>query len=110
MPISLSHSFNKAVSVSIPSLFGDALPRVCTLVGTDAGGIWLQITDPSFKLFRTDKDRVARANPNVFVPFAQIAYLLDSTAIANPSGTPGQPTKETSNPNSVVETRPRRKK
>ena len=54
MPISLGLSLNKVVSVSIPSLFGDVLPRVCTLVGADTGGVWLQITDPSFKLFRND--------------------------------------------------------
>jgi hypothetical protein len=110
MPISLGHSLNKAVSVSIPLLFGDALPRVCTLVGAEAGGVWLQITDPSFKLFRTDKNRVAQANRNVFVPFAQIAYLLDSAAIANPGSTSGQPTSQTRNPNPAVETRPKRKK
>jgi hypothetical protein len=110
MPISLGHSLNKAVSVSIPLLFGDGLPRICTLVGSEAGGVWLQIADPSFRLFRTDKTQVAQANPNVFVPFAQIAYLLDSAAIANPSGTSSRPTSETSDPNPAVETRPKRKK
>jgi hypothetical protein len=110
MPISLGLSLNKVVSVSIPSLFGDVLPRVCTLVGADTGGVWLQITDPSFKLFRNDKGTAAPANPNVFVPFAQIAYLLDSAAIANPSGASGKPTSEASNANPAVKTRPKRKK
>jgi hypothetical protein len=110
MAISLGHSLNKIVSVSIPSVFGDELPRVCTLVGIEAGGVWLQITDPNFRLFRADKSQVAPAKSSVFVPFAQIAYLLDSTAIANPNGTSGQPTSESSDPNPAVETRPRRKK
>jgi hypothetical protein len=110
MPVSLGHSLNKAVSISIPLLFGDDLPHVCTLVGIDAGGVWLQIADPGFKLFQTDKTWIAAAKPNVFVPFAQIAYLLDSTVSAASSGPSGQPTSPSSEPNPAVETRPERKK
>jgi hypothetical protein len=108
MPILLGHSLNKIVSFSILSLFGDQLPHVCTLVGIEAGsGFWLQIADPIFVWFRNDKNRIPTANPNVFVPFAQIAYLLDSTAIANPNGTSDQPINESGVGN---KTRPRRKK
>lgn len=110
MPVSLGHSLNKAVSISVPLLFGDHLPHVCTLVGTDSGGIWLQIPDPSFRLFQTDKTRIAPAKPNVFVPFAQIAYLLDSTASAPPGGPSGQPAGQSSKPNAATKTRPKRKK
>jgi hypothetical protein len=110
MPVSLAHSLNKIVSISIPLLFDDKLPRLCTLVGTEAGGVWLQITDPNFKLFPTDKGRVAPANPNVFVPFAQIAYLLESTTTADPASSPAPPASGASSPSRAIETPAARKK
>ena len=109
MPVSLGHSLNKVVSISSPSLFGDDLPRVCTLVGIEAAGVWLQIADPSFKLFQADKTRIAATKPNVFVPFAQIDYLLDSTS-ATSSGPSGQPTSPSSKTNPAAKTRPELKK
>jgi hypothetical protein len=110
MPVSLGHSLNKAISVSIPPLFGDELPHVCILIGIDAGGVWLNITDPSCRLFQSVKDRISSENPNVFVPYAQIAYLLDSAVMANPNGTSGQPANASSDPDPAVETRSKEKK
>jgi hypothetical protein len=103
MPVSLAHSLNKIVSISIPLLFDDKLPRLCKLVGTEAGGVWLQIADSNFKLFQTDKGRVSPANPNVFVPFAQIAYLLESTT-ADPASPPAPPASVASSPSRAIET------
>jgi hypothetical protein len=109
MPVSLAHSLNKIVSISIPLLFDDKLPRLCTLVGTEAGGVWLQITDPNFKLFQTDKGRVSPANPNVFVPFAQIAYLLEATTV-DPASLSAPPASGASSSSRAIETPPTRKK
>lgn len=84
MPISLGHSLNKPVSVSIPALFGDDQRRVCTLMGIEpGGGVWLAIADPHIDVLQTAKGRGSTANVNVFVPFAQIAYLVDSVPAAN---------------------------
>jgi len=110
MSISLVHSLNKIISVSIPSLFGDGMPHVCTLVGIETGGVWLQITDPGFRLFPAGENRARAANPNVFVPFAQIAYLLDSTTITNPKDRPAEQASKSSNPNPTIKTRAKRKK
>jgi hypothetical protein len=108
MPVSLAHSLNKIVSISIPLLFDDKLPRRCTLVGIEAGGVWLQIADPNFRLFQVDKDRVAPANPNVFVPFPQIAYLLEN--VADPARPPAPPTSGAGGPGRAIETPSARKK
>jgi hypothetical protein len=110
MSISLAHSLNKVVSISIPLLFGDKLPRRCTLVGTEGGGVWLQITDPNLRLFQTDKDRIPPGNPNVFVPFAQIAYLLESATTADSVSPPAPPTGGARDPSRPIESSPARKK
>jgi hypothetical protein len=105
MPISLAHSLNKVVSISRPLLFGDKLPRHCTLLGTEGGGVWLRITDPNLRSFQADQDGIAAANPNVFVPFAQIAYLLESGTPVDSVSPP--PTSGARNP---IESHPARKK
>jgi hypothetical protein len=108
MSISLGHNLNKTVGVSIPSLFGDDLARVCTLVGIEPSGVWLLCADPSFT-FQTDQNQIPPTNPNVFIPFAQIAYLLDSTSMATPAGASSQPSSESSSPDPEA-ARPKRKK
>jgi hypothetical protein len=112
MPISLGNCLSKngALLVSSHSLFGDKNLHVCTLVGLETGGLWLQINDPGFTLFQTDISRVPPTNPNVFVPFAQIGYLLDSTTMANSKGAPGQPASATNSPSPPGKPQPKPKK
>jgi hypothetical protein len=80
----LGHYLNKSLLVSIPSIFGDDDPRACTLTGIEPSGLWLESEDFSKKLLHPDDKR---ARPHVFIPFHQIAYLLEATADAH--GKPG---------------------
>jgi hypothetical protein len=99
-----------ALLVSSHSLFSDKKLYVCTLVGLETGGLWLQINAPGFTLFQTDVNQASAANPNVFVPFAQIGYLLDSTTMPNSNGTTGQPASETGQPSPPIKSQPKLKK
>jgi hypothetical protein len=71
---SLSHHINKIILISIPSIFEDNHPRACTLVGIEVSGLWLESPDLAEKLLHPDDKRAAAS---IFVPFAQIAYLLE---------------------------------
>ena len=112
MSSSLSHFLNKekAVFVVIPAIFGDERPRACTLVGIEVSGVWLQSDDLSGTLFRTCEVRVPPTNPNVFVPFAQIAYLVDSTATGNPAVMSHQPSKESRGQHATIKGQTKRRK
>jgi hypothetical protein len=84
VPTSPGQFLGKSVVVSIPSLFDDGEARLYTLVGIEANGLWLQSADLSPRLCQTDKNQTSPAPASIFFPFAQIAYLFDSTALAHP--------------------------
>jgi hypothetical protein len=71
----LGHYVNKPVLVSIPPLFADGQLRACRLIGVESGGLWLESEDFT-KLAFPNADRSAA---KVFVPFTQIAYLVEGT-------------------------------
>ena|SRR5580704_4029721 len=73
----LGHHVNKMVLVSIPSVFADATPRACRLVGVEVSGLWLESADLTTALFAASDDYQART---VFVPFTQISYLVSGEA------------------------------
>jgi hypothetical protein len=72
----LGHLVNKPVLVSIPSVFGGAEPRSCRLVGLDAAGLWLESADLSGTIIAV----AGLLPPTFFVPFTQIAYVLEARA------------------------------
>ena len=72
----LGHYVNKPVLVSIPPLFADGQPRACKLIGIEPGGLWLESEDLT-KLAFPNADR--RSAAKIFVPFTQIAYLVEGT-------------------------------
>ncbi len=74
---SLGHHLNKTVLVSIPPIFEDQ-PVTCTLAGIEAAGVWLVNKDLSKKLLHGDDDRTVVP---IFIPFAQIAYLLEAAEV-----------------------------
>jgi hypothetical protein len=71
----LGNYINKVVQVSIPALFGEAPPRLCQLIGVEPGGVWLE----SPELTRAVFPKSAEATAQIFVPFAQIAYIAVGT-------------------------------
>jgi hypothetical protein len=74
----LGHHLNKTVLVSIPPIFTTAEPRHCRLVGIDPAGVWLESED----LSRIAFPNVERLPAKVFVPFTQIAYLVEAPPAA----------------------------
>jgi hypothetical protein len=74
MIISLGHHLNSVVVVSIPALFEDDRPRECTLVGIEVSGVWLAGLELAKK---SHADAKYAASP-IFVPFAQIIYLMEA--------------------------------
>jgi len=76
----LGHHLNKSVSVSIPAIFGDNVSRVCLMLGVEVSGLWLAGEELGITLFPELENSAEKA---VFVPFAQIGYLVDS-AVAPP--------------------------
>ena len=79
---SLGHHLNKTVLVSIPPIFEDHQPVTCTLAGIEASGVWLASKDLWKKLLHGDDDR---AVVPIFIPFAQIAYLLEAPEGRHPT-------------------------
>jgi hypothetical protein len=72
----LGHHVNKPVLVSIPSIFPDGEPQACTLIGIEPAGLWLESEELTRTLFPdTESEKVRK----VFVPFAQIGYLVEGT-------------------------------
>ncbi len=74
----LGHYLNKLVLVSIPSIFGDDTARACKLTGIEPSGLWLESEDFATTLLEHDDKRAA---PHVFIPFHQIAFLLEPARI-----------------------------
>ena len=72
----LGHHVNKLVLVSIPSIFADSEPHICKLVGIEPSGLWLESEDLTRTIFPNTESGPVK---NVFIPFAQIAYLVEDT-------------------------------
>jgi hypothetical protein len=96
----LARYLNKSILVSIPALFEDPLCRRCRLVGAEITGLWLQSEELTGRLLPSESADLARLEPVVFVPFAQIAGVLVAT------GVPQQPpaTTEPAGPAKCVPT------
>jgi|SRR5450759_3705665 hypothetical protein len=77
----LARYLNKTILVSIPAVFADALCRPCTLLGAEINGLWLQSDELTKRLLPSDSADLARLQPVVFVPFAQIAGVLVATGV-----------------------------
>jgi hypothetical protein len=85
MTTKLVQFFNKTILVCIPSLYDDKQPRPFTLVGIEPCGLWLESEDLASTLLSSDEKRSAPTTLAAFVPFAQIAYVLDGTHILTPA-------------------------
>jgi hypothetical protein len=71
----LEHLVNKIVRVSVPFLFKDSGPCPCRLVAVETCGLWLAGAELAEKLF---PDAEKQIEPVVFIPFTQIAYLIEA--------------------------------
>lgn len=69
----LLNSINMPVHVSCPALFGERTPVLCTLAGVEPGGLWLEGEAVMKAVF---EDAEEAASTTIFVPFAQIAYVV----------------------------------
>jgi hypothetical protein len=98
---SLGHYLNKNLLVSLPSIFEDAEPRACTLSGIEASGLWLSSDDLAKRFLSPEERRVVT---HIFVPFTQIAYLLEERVV-----TQRKPTANRKTAGSVIKDRPARK-
>ncbi len=68
----LANCMNKSVQVASAAIFGDTKPRICKLVGLEEGGVWLACDELTKMVYRN----VEGATAAVFVPLAQITYLV----------------------------------
>jgi hypothetical protein len=86
----LRNYIGKPIHVSSPLLFGGKAPCVFRLTGVEEGGVWLAGTAASGPLLPEDfvpKDTGPFAQ--IFVPFAQIAYIgADPTSPHHASSPP----------------------
>lgn len=85
MAPNLLRHLNKTLFVSIPALFEDGAARPHTLLGAEMNGLWLQSNELTDRLLRDGDRELAKFNPAVFVPFAQIAGVLVATSAAAPA-------------------------
>jgi hypothetical protein len=79
MQPNLSSYLNQALWVTIPALFEDGAARPYTLLGVEMNGLWLQSEELTDRLLSKECRELAKRNPVVFVPFAQIAGVLVPT-------------------------------
>jgi hypothetical protein len=77
----LARYLNKTILVSIPALFDDPVCRPCTLLGAEINGLWLQSDELTQRLLPSESADLARLQPVVFVPFAQMGGVLVATAV-----------------------------
>jgi hypothetical protein len=69
----LGNCINKPVLVSMPPIFADGKPRACKLINVELTGLWLENEDLTRRAFPDAAESLA----TVFVPFTQIAYLVE---------------------------------
>ena len=98
MPPNLLRYLNKTLLVSIPALFDDGTARPYTLLGAEMNGLWLQSEELTNRLLTDDCGELAKMNPAVFVPFAQIAGVLIATSMPEPSANEDAKTPEPNPP------------
>ncbi len=85
MPPSLARYLNRILFVSIPTLFEDGTARPYTLIGAELNGLWLQSDALTDRLLQEHGRGLARMNPVVFVPFANIAGVVVATSVPPPA-------------------------
>src|SRR5260370_42269854 len=90
----LAHQVNKSVLVSMPSVSKDSKLLVCTLIGIEPSGLWLESNELVDTLAGA---AAAEASKRAFVPFAQIAFLLEGSAV-RPSTVEGAATSSPPKP------------
>jgi hypothetical protein len=78
----LSNYVNKTVLVSIPFVFKDGDPCACRLLAVEPAGLWLESAELREKML-PNADR--RPKAAVFVPFAQMAYLIEDIPAPPPA-------------------------
>ena len=105
MSPNLLRYLNKTIFVSIPALFEDGIARPYTLVGAEINGLWLQSEELTDRLLRDEGRELAKMNPAVFVPFAQIAGMLIATSM--PASPADEPAKKTPPPDTSKRTKKR---
>jgi len=81
----LSQYINSTVRISSPGVFADSAAHACTLVAVDDDGVWLQSEELNRLLYSTREFEPAEYGAPVFVPYAQIAFLIP--AIVSVGGT-----------------------
>jgi hypothetical protein len=102
---SLTRYLNNTVFVSIPGLFEDGTARPYTLFAVELNGLWLQSDQLTARLLGDEGHQLARLNPAVFVPFAQIAGVVVATSM--PESPAPEPPNNAPKPRVARETRPR---
>jgi hypothetical protein len=70
----LSNYVNKIVLVSTPFVFKEGDPCPCRLVAVETAGLWLESAELREKMLPNAEGRAEAA---IFVPFTQIAYLVE---------------------------------
>jgi len=73
MSFTLGRYINKAVRVSIPTLFPDGPDCVAIILAVDPAGVWFQSEALVRRVYPHNPPESAR----VFIPFTQIAYLAE---------------------------------
>jgi hypothetical protein len=91
MQPNLARYQNKTILVSIPALFEDAVCRPYKLLGAEINGLWLQSEELTARLLPPESGDLARLQPVVFVPFAQMAGVLVATGVPEPPATAAAP-------------------
>jgi hypothetical protein len=81
--MNLAQSLNRTVLVAIPAFFGDAQPRVLTLVDIEPAGLWLACDEFKDRLGPAHEISAAWTAPvTAFFPFTQILYVVDPSQFA----------------------------
>jgi hypothetical protein len=72
----LSQYINAVIRISSEVLFEDEVAHDCTLISVEDFGVWLQSPELTKRVYAEHDVEVAEADTPVFVPFAQIAYVI----------------------------------
>ena len=96
MTLRLSHSTNRNILLSIPSLFEDGKCRPFKLLAAELHGLWLESDALTERLRPDDFGEYASGSTAVFVPFAQIAAVLVITGAAQPAASNEKPESQRS--------------
>jgi hypothetical protein len=103
----LGQHLNKNVLVSIPTIFKDSRPRACVLMGIETSGLWLESRDLAERLLNHHDGKPV---PPIFVPFTQVAFLLEPEVVVPPDSSPNRHAKVSANERSRAKAKTRQKK